>query len=141
MQGMLITAFVGGLVMYLLSSGSLQLRLALAVVTAVVVAAVQPLLARGSREDNLRKVFRERFGGSGPFSFDIELLPAGVVTVQAGTRAEHPWSKFVAVEESADAVELVGRGAGTIVVRNRAFATAQERAQFVELARRYLASK
>src|SRR5712692_4451734 len=73
----------------------------------------------------------------GPYPFEIELTPAALVTTQAGTRSEHAWSTIVEVKDSPDAIDFVARGAGIIVVRNRAFRSDTERREFLELARKF----
>jgi hypothetical protein len=140
LQGRIVISLVVGAIVFLVTSGSYESRLTYAVIGAVIYALIYPAFTRGTREKILRKAFRERMGGEGPFICVVELLPACVVTTQAGTRSEHQWSNFVAIEDTADSVDLVGRGADTVVVRDRAFHSPEERKQFLELAQGYLAA-
>ena len=112
-----------------------------AIVCAAAAALAYPRLLASARQARLRKLFLERFGGPGPFAFEIELTPEAVIITQNGTQARHDWSKFVAVEDTADAIELVGRGVGSIVVRNRAFSSKEEWRAVLDTARNYLARR
>ena len=134
---MVFTAVLGGVIMYVLRSGSHDTKLVWAVIGAIIAAAIYSFSARWSRKGRLRKLFRERFGGEGPYPFEIELTPAAFVTTQAGTRSEHAWSTIVEVKDSPDAIDFVARGAGIIVVRNRAFRSDKDRREFLELARKF----
>jgi hypothetical protein len=136
-RDMILTAVLGGVITYVLRSGSSDAKLVSAVIGAIIAAAIYSFAATRSRKGRLRKLFRERLGGEGPYPFEIELTPAALVTTQAGTRSEHAWSTIVEVKDSPDAIDFVTRGAGIIVVRNRAFHSDKERREFLELARKF----
>ena len=137
----LVSAGLSGAVVYALVPGAPATRLVLAIVCAVATGLSYPPMIANVRKARLRKLFLERFGGPGPFRFEIELTPEAVVTTQAGTQARYDWSRFSAVEETPEAIELVGRGAGTIAVRNRAFQSQEEWRAFLDTARCYLAAR
>ena len=137
----LTTSVLSAVLIYLLVPGSPEMRLGLAIVCATVTALAYPTLLAQARKARLRKLFLERFGGPGPFPFEIELTPEAVITTQGGTQSRHEWSKFTSVEDTADAIELVARGVGTIVVRNRAFGSKEEWRAFLDTARNYLAER
>ena len=134
---MAVSAVLSGVIVYVLKAGSHETKVFSAVIGALVAVAIHSLVAARTRKGRLRKLLQERFGGAGPYSFEIELTPAAVITTQAGTRSEHAWSTIVEVKDSADSVDFVSKGAGIIVVRNRAFPSEGERRQFLELARKY----
>ena len=133
---MIVTAVLGGVIVYVLKAGSHDTRAVSAIIGALIAAAIYSFAATRSRKGRLRKFFRERFGGEGPYPFEIELTPAALVTTQAGTRSEHAWSTIVEVKDSPDSIDFDVRGAGIIVVRNRAFRSDDERREFLELARK-----
>jgi len=108
-----------------------------AVVGAAICAAIYPFSIGRSRKRRLQKYFREQFGGEGPFTCEVELTPTGLVTVQSGTRTVRDWSSIVEIQETADSVDFVSKGAGSLIVRNRAFRSAEEHHAFVKLARSY----
>ena len=132
---MIVTAALGGVIVYVLKSESHDTKVVSALIGALIAAAIYSFAATRSRKGRLRKLFQERFGGEGPYPFEIELTPAALVTTQAGTRSEHPWSTIVEVKDSPDAIDFVAKGAGIIVVRNRGFRSEKERSEFLELAR------
>ena len=134
---MIVTAVLGGVIVYVLKAGSHDTKAVSAIIGALIAAVIYSFAATRSRKGRLRKFFQERFGGEGPYPFEIELTPAALVTTQAGTRSEHAWSTIVEVKDSPDAIDFVARGAGIIVVRNRAFRSDDERREFLELAQKF----
>jgi len=91
------------------------------------------------RPQRLVKYFRERLGGDGPFRCEVEISDAGVVARQLGAESRHSWAQVVTIAEIPGGIEFVYRPLGSLVVRDRAFATPQQRAEFLKLARTYLA--
>src|SRR5712691_6174505 len=81
---MVVTAVLSGVIVYVLKSGTHEAKVFWAVVGALIAAAIYSFVATRSRKDRLRKLFQERFGGAGPYPFEIELTPTAVVTTQAG---------------------------------------------------------
>ena len=129
------------LMVYLVTSGSEGLRLFTACIAIGLGLSIFPSSMERARKSRLRRFLRERLGGDGPFRCEVELKPDGVAVSQAGTQSLRQWSAIAAIEETADAIEIIPRGAGTLVVRNRAFGSPAERAEFVRLARSYIAGK
>ena len=91
------------------------------------------------RPQRLVKYFRERLGGDGPFKCEVELTQSGVVARQLGAESRHSWAQVASIAEVPGGIEFVYRPLGSLVVRDRAFATARQRAEFLRIARTYLA--
>ena len=140
-QGLLSSCLLSALVAYMVIPGSEARKLFAAVVGALIAAAIYPFSAGRSRRRRLQQYFRERFGGDGPYSCEVELTPQGLVSVQAGMRALREWSSIEAIVETSGSVDFVTRASGSLVVRNRAFGSAEEHAAFVKLARSYAPGK
>lgn len=136
-QGMLASCVLSAVVAYMVVPGSPERRVFAAAVGAVICAALYPFSVGRSRKRRLQKYFREQFGGDGPFTCEVELTPGGLVTVQAGTRSERAWSTVTAIQVTDNSVDFLTKGAGSLVVRNRAFSSAEQRDAFVKLARSY----
>lgn len=136
-QRVIGTCLFGALVAYVLVPGSAERKLFAALIVAGVCTAIMPFSGGGSRRRRLEAFFREQFGGDGPFTCEVELTPAALVTVQRGTRSERAWATIRAINVTDDSVDFVSRGAGTLIVRNRAFKSREERDAFVQLARSY----
>jgi hypothetical protein len=83
----------------------------------------------------LQEFYRERLGGDGPFTCEVELTSAGVVSRQLGQESLHPWSQVASVAEVPGGVEFIYRPIGSLLVRDRAFPDPQVRADFMSLAR------
>jgi len=136
-QRMVGSCALSALIAYVVVPGSDATRLFAALVVAVLCAAILPFGSGGARKRRLAQYFREQFGGDGPFTCEVELTPAALVAIQRGARSERPWSMIRAIQVTDDSVDFVTQGAGTLIVRNRAFKSREERDAFVNLARSY----
>jgi hypothetical protein len=83
----------------------------------------------------VQEFYRERLGGDGPFTCEVELTSAGVVSRQLGQETLHPWSQVASVAEVPGGVELIYRPIGSLLVRDRAFPDPQVRTDFLSQAR------
>jgi hypothetical protein len=136
-QRLVVPCVLSAIVAYLVVPGSGERKLFAAVVAAAMCAAILPFTGRGSRKRRLEQYFREQFGGDGPFSCEVELTPTALVSVQRGTRTERAWPTVTQIQVTDNSVDFITQGAGSLVVRNRAFASREERDAFVSLARSY----
>jgi hypothetical protein len=102
-----------------------------------ITAALYPAGMASARKSRLRQFMQERFGSEGPYTCEVEIGPAGLQVSQAGTRSTREWRTIVSIEDVAAGIEFVSRPGGTLIVRNRAFATPADRAEFLRLARSY----
>jgi hypothetical protein len=136
-QRLAVTCILSAIVAYLVVPGPEGRKLFAAVIAAALCAAILPFSSGGGRKRRLQQYFREQFGGDGPFTCEVELTPAALVTVQRGTRSERPWPMIRAIQVTDNSVDFLTQGAGSVIVRNRAFKSREERDAFVELARKY----
>ena len=131
-RGVWAAALFGGLVGW-----AVRQDLLFAFFGAALCAVTQPFLAARARKARLLRYFRERLGGSGPFHCEVELTPEALVTTQAGVRTVREWPSVIAIVETGDAIEFHTRGAGSLVVRNRAFQSREQWKNFLDMARQY----
>jgi len=139
LQGVAIVSLTGAVLTFFGVHGSTEQRLVAAALVAAACAVIYPFGMRYARKSRLRQYFREQFGGDGPYNCEVELTPTALVTVQGGTRAERAWSTVSAIHETPDSVDFVFKGSGSVVVRNRAFRSPEERSAFIRVARTYAA--
>ena len=132
-----VSCTVTAIVAYIVVPGSEGTKLFAAVVTAILCAAILPFSSGSGRRHRLQQYFREQFGGDGPFTCEVELTPQAIVTVQRGARAERQWSMVRTIQVTDNSVDFITQGAGSVIVRNRAFKSREERDAFVALARKY----
>ena len=128
-----------GLLVLVATPWEMTIRSVVGAVIAVVVFVVIFFLGRrrgGSAR--LQEFYRERLGGDGPFTCEVELTSAGVVSRQLGQESLHPWSQVASVAEVPGGVELIYRPIGSLLVRDRAFSDPQVRADFLSAARRLI---
>jgi hypothetical protein len=109
---------------YWLTPGSVQERLIYAAAGAAAWCAVYPFIRRATLKSRLRSYWKEHLEGEGPFTLEVELSDQGVLLRQFRTETLSPWSMVKSVEEKDGAVEIAVLQGGFIVVRDRAFATA-----------------
>jgi hypothetical protein len=131
-QAVAFSALIGGGVVWL-ARGDLVLGL----VGGAVCAGLQVAFLKQNRKARLLRYFRERLGGDGPYRCEVELTPEALVATQNGVRTVRDWSSIDAINDTQDAIEFHSRGAGTLVVRNRAFGSREEWRKFLDTARQY----
>jgi hypothetical protein len=133
----LFSSIIAAVIVYLVIPGDAVWRLLGAGVAALICAWMYPGDYRKLHRKKLRQHFVEQFGGEGPFRCEVELTPQGLAVTQAGAQIVREWSTVSAVLDTGDSIEFVARGSGTLVVRNRAFKSQSEHAEFLRLARSY----
>jgi hypothetical protein len=130
-------AVVFGMLVFILVPAGNEIRGAAALLAAIgTFLATRRSGARGNRR--LLEYFRDRLGGDGPFTCEVELTDAGIVGRQLGTESRRAWAQVASVAEVQGGIEFVFRPLGSLLVRDRAFADARSRAEFLALARGYL---
>lgn len=134
-----VTAVVAGLLAFALVPGDMIIRIAAGAVIALGVFALSLyLVSRPGRNTRTAAFYRERLGGDGPFTCEVELTSTGVVSRQLGQELHHPWSHVASASEVPGGIEFVFTPIGSLLVRDAAFADAQLRADFLALARSYV---
>ncbi|HTS20362.1 MAG TPA: hypothetical protein VMN79_01015 [Casimicrobiaceae bacterium] len=132
----IVAAVLVGLLVFLATPWETEDRsVAGAVVAAIVFAAVFFLARRRGGSARLQAFYRERLGGDGPFTCEVELTSAGVVSRQLGQESLHAWPQVASVDDVPGGVEFVYRPIGSLLVRDRAFPDPGVRAEFLSLAR------
>lgn len=108
---------------------------AVALITVVFVRLFQPVIINR----RLRKYVKDRHRDENAFSCAVELTPEAVLIQQPSTHTTLNWQTVEEIRVTADTVDIFGRDGG-VVVRDRAFASAAEKSEFVKLAQDYLAA-
>lgn len=106
-------------------------------VAALIVVITDPPVYNYELRKNLRKVAKERYGEENEFSCEVELLPEGLKTSGQNFQCTTEWETIDEIVATKDSVDIFSRKTG-VIVRNRAFRSAEERARFIELAREYM---
>ena len=87
------SAALAGLLAFAIASGDMTIRIAAGLFIALSLFVVTMyLLPRPSGNTRIQALYRERLGGDGPFTCEVELTTAGVVARQLGQELHHPWS-------------------------------------------------
>jgi hypothetical protein len=136
LRNSIVGAVLAGLLVLVALPGEMTIRAVVGSVVAVVLFVIVFFLARrrgGSAR--VQEFYRERLGGDGPFTCEVELTSVGVVSRQLGQESLHPWSQVASVAEAPGGVEFIYRPIGSLLVRDRAFPDPQVRADFLSLAR------
>ena len=139
-QGLATWAALLSLALFLLLEGGLVGRAIFAVLFWAAIMVIYPRVAKTWSDNRYQKYYQEQLGGDGPFVCEVVITPEGVTTTQFGAETRRRWSGVKEIVDSPGAVEFVFRVGGMLVVRDRAFATPQQRLEFLTAARSYLAA-
>jgi hypothetical protein len=138
-QGRLWTVILVWLLVFALFGASIKAGL-IGLLAASISALIYPAIDRQSVRKRLRKFSREKFGDLNLFICEIELTPNGIWTQATNTQTTSELKDVEEILVTEDSVDIFARQAGGVIVRNRAFKSAEERQQFIDLARSYLES-
>jgi hypothetical protein len=136
-----IAAAFSAMFMYFLcalSNELLQVRLILCTIAGVASALAWPYFFRSATKESLRRRYREMLGSKAPFRVVVEISAKGVLFTQLSAQHLYEWDAIEEIAESPEGIFFRTRFHGIAAVRNRAFATAEMKTEFVEQARRYL---
>lgn len=109
-----------------------------AAVAVVVVIIINPYLYDRRYRKNLAKLYKEKLGSENEFTCEVELLPEHLKTSSQNCWSAMEWKDIEEFVPTGDSVDIFGRKGGGVIVRNRAFSSAEERNRFIDLAREYL---
>jgi hypothetical protein len=119
--------------------GASPLNLVLAAVAGTIFGIVFAAIFRRALEREIRKqhrkVIAEQFGGKPLIQSELELRPDAVWVRQAGMEMVFPWILCTGVQNNLEDIEI-NFTPGMCIVRNRHFASAADRAAFLETVRR-----
>jgi len=104
---------------------SILVRLLWGLVAGIIVVLISPYTLRGAERKIGREYLREQLGGEGPIPFSCELTEEAVVNA------------VERIEETEEGILLRTSSGGLMAVRERAFVTPAQRAEFLRLARQY----
>lgn len=136
LRNSIVGAILAGLLVLVALPGEMTIRVVAGSVIAVVLFVVVFFLGRRrGGNPRVQEFYRERLGGDGPFTCEVELTSVGVVSRQLGQESLHPWSQVASVAEVPGGVEFIYRPIGSLLVRDRAFPDPKIRADFLSQAR------
>lgn len=125
------------LALFFAIEGDIIARALYAALAFVGLVALYPLVFRGSPRGRYIEYYREQLGSNGPFQCEVEITAEGVTVEQNGAQLKRPWSSVKEVADTSGAIEFVWNSGGSLVVRERAFESAEQRAEFLRLSRSF----
>ncbi|NLV39850.1 MAG: hypothetical protein GXY15_01300 [Candidatus Hydrogenedentes bacterium] len=138
--GLFFTA-IFGFTVPIIGGGALWGRLAAGGFCALLFTALYLLsgyLLRPLEKKMLRRFFREQLDTEGPIRFEVEIRESEILFWQLGVQSVIAWKRVNAVNEQGNAIELWTPGT-LLVIRDRAFGSAEARSEFLDLCKRCFA--
>ncbi len=139
-QGAVYSALVGWLLAFVVITyfyGRPEIAAAIALVLAVLCAVLYPSSYEKSVEKRLRKLHLEELNGAKTVRCEVELTTQGVQVKQMNRQVLYEWPGVAEIQETPDSIDIFTRDFGVVVVRNRAFETADDRSRFLAMAQSY----
>lgn len=137
-QGLAYTALFTWLLVFAVVTllyGRPELGAAIGMALAALSAMLYPSSYEKTLEKRLRKLHLREFEAANTFLCEVELKAEGILVRQMDRQTIYEWTGVEEIQETAESVDIFTRDGGGVVVRNRAFAEAAGRREFVELAR------
>jgi hypothetical protein len=135
LKGLLATALLVWMVIFLLLHRTPLLGVIIGLFAAALAALLFPVMQKREVEKHLRRLSTEIFGNTKSVLCEVELRPEGVWVRQMNNQILYEWPSVEEVEETPDSVDIFNRNGSGLVVRNRAFSSAEERSRFIRLAK------
>lgn len=134
-NGLLATSFLAWLLFFVFLYRTPIQGAIIGLVAAGLTALFYPGSNRKAVDKRMRKISRELFGDANSFLCEVELRPDGVWVRAMDRQTLFEWPSVEEIKETPDSVDIFTREGSGVVVRNRAFASPEERLRFIELAR------
>ncbi|HEY0099974.1 MAG TPA: YcxB family protein [Pyrinomonadaceae bacterium] len=143
-RNVLLLAFIMAVISFFavsfgLPGASLWAKLLVSGFAAVIGGVVQLFTERWNVERRLHAYSEERLGTDKAINFRVELTPDGILTEGQGTQVNFVWPNVEEIAETDDSIDFFMRNGSLVVVRKRAFASAEEMRRFLALAAEYRA--
>lgn len=136
--GAVFTWVTGALIFIVIFSFSPSRGLLVGLFLAGVSSLLYPSSHRRAVEKRLRKHHWANHDGAESYTCEVELTDAGVWTRAMQRQLTYEWESVEEIVVTGESVDIFARNCGGVVVRSRAFQSADEQARFVELAKQYL---
>jgi hypothetical protein len=109
-----------------------------AALAVLIIISFNPYLYDRRYRKNLRAFYKEKLGDENEFICQVELVPEGMRNSSEDHLTLMRWGDIEEIVPTNDSVDVFGRKGGGCIVRDRAFASAEDRQRFVETATAYL---
>src|SRR5262245_61420687 len=126
-----------GLCIYLMLPFSMGVRIASGAAGLAAMLIAQWLNGRREFGKRMRSLYLEQLGKAGPFTCEVELSEAGLITRQEGREVKHSWTTVEEIKETPDSIDFFTHDGNAVIVRDRAFAVPDDKRKFLTLARQY----
>ena len=140
-QGLLFSTLFYWLAIYVLFVSLLK-NPYLAVIEAVGVTAlnvvVYPGLHERATKKRLRRFLKEKYGDRNDFICEVELALDQFIVRQENSQTVYQWASVEEVSPTNDSIDIFAK-VGGVIIRNRAFESAEQRLQVLESIQSYVA--
>ena len=120
--------------------GNPYLAVIMLAVSTLTVTALYPTFHERAIKKRLRRLCKESYGERDSFQCEVELTPVEIRIRDENTQTVYDCKSIEDVVVTKDSVDLFTRAGGGVVVRDRAFESPAKRADFIALAKQYLAA-
>lgn len=107
-------------------------------VIAALCAVLYPVFYESSLERRVRRIVMENHGDANTFVCEVELAPEGLSVSAHNMRNATDWTEVKEILMTADSIDIFTTTGGGVIVRQRAFSSADEQQEFVDLAQNYM---
>lgn len=101
--------------------------------------ALYPFFHERAIKRRLRRFTKERYGTENEFICEVELTSNGIIVRQQNSQTAYAWTSVEEVQPTNDSIDIFAKTGG-VIIRNRAFESAEERQQFLELIQNHVAN-
>jgi hypothetical protein len=137
--GAILTGLLAGAAVYWLIPEPQEKRLVMTGVAGVAGLVLFPILRIWITKRRLRRYYHEMLRSDLPFRVQVELSPEGICVKQKTGQVTYEWQQIDSIHETADSIDVYPHHGGIVVVRKRAFGSAEGMQRFIEEAEGYIA--